>query len=42
MQDKGLEPGDTWVTLYGDTGIVCDYREDGIRQYLKGEPDLSK
>lgn len=39
MQDKGLKPGDTWVTLYGDTGIVCDYREDGIRQYLKGNLD---
>jgi len=39
MQDNGLEPGDTWVTLYGDTGIVCGYREEGIRQYLKGEID---
>ena len=39
LQECGLNPGDTLVTLYGDNGIVCNDREAGFRQFLMGELD---
>ncbi len=41
LQMNGMKPGDTVVTLYGDNGTVCKYREEGFRQFLKGELDYS-
>ena len=37
LQKNGLKPGDTAVILYGDNGTVCTRREEGFRQFLKGE-----
>ena len=37
LQKNGMEPGATLVTLYGDNGTVCGRREEGFRQFLKGE-----
>ena len=37
LQKNGLKPGDTCVILYGDNGTVCKRREEGFRQFLKGE-----
>ena len=37
LQQKGLKPGATAVILYGDNGTVCSRREEGFRQFLKGE-----
>ena len=37
LQKNGLKAGDTAVILYGDTGTVCKRREEGFRQFLKGE-----
>ena len=37
LQKNGLKPGDTCVILYGDNGTVCTRREEGFRQFLKGE-----
>lgn len=39
LQNAGMNPGDTLVTLYGDTGIVCNDRETGFRQFLMGDLD---
>lgn len=41
LQQNGMKPGDTVVTLYGDNGTVCKYREEGFRQFLKGEIDYT-
>ena len=37
LQQKGMEPGDTMVTLIGDNGTVCSRRQEGFEQFLKGE-----
>ena len=39
LQKNGMQPGDTVVTLYGDNG--CKRREEGFRQFLKGEIEYS-
>ena len=41
LQKNGMKPGDTVVTLYGDNGTVCSRREEGFRQFLKGEIEYS-
>ena len=37
LQQKGMEPGDTMVTLFGDNGTVCSRRQEGFEQFLRGE-----
>ena len=37
LQQKGMDPGDTMVTLIGDNGTVCSRRQEGFEQFLKGE-----
>jgi ribose transport system substrate-binding protein len=37
LQQKGLKPGDTLVTLIGDNGTVCTRRQEGFEQFLRGE-----
>ncbi len=37
LQKNGMTKGDTAVILYGDNGTVCSRREEGFRQFLKGE-----
>ena len=37
LQQKGMAPGDTMVTLYGDNGTVCSRRQEGFEQFLRGE-----
>ena len=37
LQQKGMEPGATLVTLIGDNGTVCARRQEGIEQFLRGE-----
>lgn len=37
LQQKGMLPGDTMVTLIGDNGTVCTRRQEGFEQFLKGE-----
>ena len=37
LQQKGMVPGDTMVTLIGDNGTVCSRRQEGFEQFLKGE-----
>ena len=37
LQQKGMVPGDTLVTLIGDNGTVCSRRQEGFEQFLKGE-----
>ena len=37
LQQKGLAPGDTLVTLFGDNGTVCGRRQEGFEQFLRGE-----
>lgn len=37
LQQKGLEPGATLVTLIGDNGTVCSRRQEGFEQFLRGE-----
>jgi len=37
LQQKGMEPGDTMVTLIGDNGTVCSRRQEGFEQFLRGE-----
>lgn len=39
LQQKGMEPGDTMVTLIGDNGTVCSRRQEGFEQFLRGELD---
>lgn len=41
LQKNGMKPGDTVVTLYGDNGTVCSRREEGFRQFLKGEVEYT-
>ena len=37
LQQKGMVPGDTMVTLIGDNGTVCSRRQEGFEQFLRGE-----
>ena len=37
LQQKGMEPGATMITLIGDNGTVCSRRQEGFEQFLKGE-----
>ena len=37
LQQNGLKPGDTLVTLIGDNGTVCTRRQAGFESFLKGE-----
>jgi ABC-type sugar transport system substrate-binding protein len=37
LQQKGMEPGATMVTLIGDNGTVCSRRQEGFEQFLRGE-----
>lgn len=39
LQQKGMVPGDTMVTLIGDNGTVCSRRQEGFEQFLRGELD---
>ena len=39
LQQKGMVPGDTMITLIGDNGTVCSRRQEGFEQFLKGELD---
>ena len=41
LQKNGMEPGATLVTLTGDTGSVCLYREQGFYEFLEGERDYT-
>jgi len=36
LQQHGMKPGDTLLTLRGDNGSVCDYRQQGFEEYLLG------
>ena len=37
LQNNGMQPGDTMVTLIGDNGTVCGRRQEGFEQFLRGE-----
>ena len=37
LQQKGMQPGDTVVVIWGDNGTVCKRRAEGFEQFLKGE-----
>ncbi len=37
LQQKGMEPGATMITLIGDNGTVCSRRQEGFEQFLRGE-----
>ena len=37
LQQKGMAPGDTMITLIGDNGTVCTRRQEGFEQFLRGE-----
>ena len=37
LQQKGLQPGDTVLVIWGDNGTVCKRRAEGFEQFLKGE-----
>ena len=37
LQQKGMQPGDTMITLIGDNGTVCSRRQEGFEQFLRGE-----
>lgn len=37
LQQKGMLPGDTMVTLAGDDGTVTSRRQEGFEQFLTGE-----
>ena len=41
LQQKGMEPGATMVTLIGDNGTVCSRRQEGFEQFLRGEIEYS-
>jgi ribose transport system substrate-binding protein len=41
LQQKGLKPGDTMVTLIGDNGTVCSRRQEGFEQFLLGDIEYS-
>jgi ribose transport system substrate-binding protein len=41
LQQQGMEPGDTFVTLIGDNGTVCSRRQEGFDQFLLGEVSYS-
>jgi ABC-type sugar transport system substrate-binding protein len=37
LQQNGLKPSDTLVTLVGDNGTVCSRRQEGFRDFLTGK-----
>ncbi len=37
LQKNGMKAGDTVVVLYGDNATVCTRREEGFKQFLRGE-----
>jgi len=37
LQQNGMAPGATLVTLIGDNGTVCSRRQEGFEQFLRGE-----
>ncbi|MCI5753046.1 MAG: substrate-binding domain-containing protein [Clostridiales bacterium] len=39
LQEHGMEPGATLLTLIGDNGTVCSRRQEGFEQFLRGELD---
>ena len=39
LEQKGMLPGATMITLIGDNGTVCSRRQEGFEQYLRGEID---
>lgn len=41
LQSHGMKAGDAIVTLYGDNGTVCMYREQGFREFLSGKTDYT-
>lgn len=41
LQQQGLEPGDTLVTLIGDNGTVSSRRQEGFEQFLRGDVDYT-
>lgn len=41
LEQRGMAPGATLVTLIGDNGTVCSRRQEGFEQYLRGEIDYS-
>lgn len=41
LEQKGMVPGSTLVTLIGDNGTVCTRRQEGFEQYLMGEMEYS-
>lgn len=41
LEQRGMVPGATLVTLIGDNGTVCSRRQEGFEQYLRGEIDYS-
>lgn len=41
LEQKGMVPGSTLVTLIGDNGTVCTRRQEGFEKYLMGEMEYS-
>ena len=41
LEQHGMKPGATLVTLIGDNGTVCSRRQEGFEQYLLGKLDYS-
>lgn len=41
LEQNGMEPGATLITLIGDNGTVCSRRQEGFEQYLLGEIEYS-
>ena len=41
LEQRGMVPGSTLVTLIGDNGTVCSRRQEGFEQYLRGEIDYA-
>ena len=41
LTKNGMKPGSTMVTLIGDNGTVCQRRQEGFEQWLRGEIDYS-
>ncbi len=37
LVSKGMAPGATLLTLWGDNGTVCKRRQEGFEQFLRGE-----
>ena len=41
LEQHGMQPGATLLTLIGDNGTVCKRRQEGFEQYLRGDIDYS-